>query len=604
MTNRCPRRTLDFRPPSANTAAIRFHRRTALVVATVVSVGACHDASLPDSTGPEETAIAHRRLPRHELTTENSEWMRRFEADLVSDCYTRRFREADTLGSSDNLNLPSCPSQMVVTPDAGDGTYLLWHSPDAMDGNGSADSLVVTFSRPVGMLAILRGGTHSCYDTTVGQVVAYGADGAELGRSPFNLIPTCSDAMPTLREERAADSRVGAKATSAAPYTSLYAQYAEAMLPIPAGVTRLVFLPPEVWGFTFVNPYFPDDVQQYKRQGTYSLIFRPDEQQPPPALMLTCSDVTGVSDTHGGTTVVRAQPVSCRASLSVEGSTERLQITDWNFVSTDGKVTRNRHEINPEFEPDSTEWRGPMITSGTVTVTGKVGDGSPMTKAAMVRVTPRDWSRTPVPGWPALPEVVEQGWLPPAPLNVHELGQIRWRPHGNNVADSTNSHSLVDSGRNAYFFYVAKLPPLLASLQIAINTAALTAGSDFWKAQPEYNPRQVYSSSNRCYRSDVTSEATRDKILTHEGANWELTPASHAGVLRELTFSLVVPAAESVFVKAEEGVQGLRERWRALVFPVQDTVSARAGTPVDVANPVQFGSVSHGNLGCVFTFSP
>ncbi|MHB1311830.1 MAG: D-Ala-D-Ala carboxypeptidase family metallohydrolase [Gemmatimonadaceae bacterium] len=281
-----------FRPPAALAVA---------AVAAVILIGACRDATVPEVIGPETTVIARRAGPSHELTTENSEWKRRFEADSGTDCYTRRFNEADTLRVDYGLNSPACASQMVVTPNPGDGTYSLWHSPTAVDGNGSSDSLVVTFSRPVGRLAILRDGTHSCYDTTIGQVVAYGPGNVELERQPFTLIQTCSDALPMLREAPTAASQ-GAPAAASAPYTSPYAAFAEAVLQVPAGVTRLVFLPPEEWKFTFVDPYFPSDSQALVRQGTYSLIFRADAEQPLPAVEILSAG--GPND--GGSFITRA----------------------------------------------------------------------------------------------------------------------------------------------------------------------------------------------------------------------------------------------------------------------------------------------------------
>lgn len=358
---------------------------TVLAVTILLVITACRDGTVSDTMRPEEAVLARRRVPSQELTLENSAWLRRFEADTGSDCYTRRFRDADTLGSSDGLNLPSCPSQMVVTPNAGDGTYSLWHSPDAMDGNGSADSLVVTFSRPVGMLTILREGTHSCYDATIGQVVAYGADGAELGRSPFNLIQTCSDALPTLREDPTAVPAHGVPASAtAAPYTSPYAPFAEAELLIPAGVTRLVFLPPAVWDFTFVNPYFPDDIRQYKRQGTYSLIFRTDASAPP-TLLVSCAPAAPV----------RMEMVSCTAWMSDSTAfmpTHRKSETD-GIVLVDESIAEGS-------EVRTYDWRGRAIVATDVEISGRAGQALVSGKSSFsirARSTFRDTTQSPTP---------------------------------------------------------------------------------------------------------------------------------------------------------------------------------------------------------------
>ena len=282
---------------------------------------------------------------------------------------------------------------------------------------------------------------------------------------------------------------------------------------------------------------------------------------------------------------------------------ETLTVTAWHFVARDGILSRNRQDVDPSFSPDSTVWAGPLITSGTVTVDASVSNVGSRKKSVGITVSPRDWKHEPIPGWPELPQVIGQGWLPTRPSNVHDLGQSIFAFRGDNVADSTNSHVLVNDGPNAFFYYVAKLPPLLDSLHIAINETALLWGSDFWALQPEASASRVYDSENRCYRADVTSQDTRDKILKHEGSRWELEPVSHAGVFKRLTFATVVPAAESVFSKAEEGIQGLRNRWSAVVFPVQLKVYALAGKPVDHENSVYFGIAARNNIGCHFTYS-
>jgi hypothetical protein len=79
----------------------------ALTVTTLLLIAACRDGTVSDTMRPEDAVLARRRIPSNDLTLENSAWLRRFEADTGSDCYTRRFRDADTLGSSDGLNLPS-----------------------------------------------------------------------------------------------------------------------------------------------------------------------------------------------------------------------------------------------------------------------------------------------------------------------------------------------------------------------------------------------------------------------------------------------------------------------------------------------------------------
>ena len=71
--------------------------------------------------------------------------------------------------------------------------------------------------------------------------------------------------------------------------------------------------------------------------------------------------------------------------------------------------------------------------------------------------------------------------------------------------------------------------------------------SEFWKAQPAYNPAQIFSSANRCYQEDVISEATFKLIEGHEGTAWDTIPISHAGRRMQLTKTMVVPCRGTRF---------------------------------------------------------
>lgn len=374
---------------------------------------------------------------------------------------------------------------MTATPNAGDGTYRLWHSPDATNGDGSADSLVVTFSRPVGMLAILREGTHSCYDTTIGQVVAYGANNVELGRSPFNLIQTCSDALPSLREDPAVVHLRGIPwAASSAPYTSPYAPFAEAELAIPAGVTRLVFLPPEVWDFTFVDPYFPENMQRFTRQGTYSLIFRP-EPQSQPELRVTCAPRQ----------VIRGTSISCAAVATVNSPMERVT---WQFTSTDS--------IMPGFSTvDSSagaSWSGDLVLSGIIRARALV-QGQELSAADTVVVAARDWSAEATPY--TITRVSSLSSDPPG--SVSELGL--------NAANSVVRHEssrLVPTGPNAGLVYFDAIPYRL-DFEVSFNETAMSVGSIFYGMQPR--TAQILHGTPYCARSRVVSDTVA--VKRHEG---------------------------------------------------------------------------------------
>jgi len=559
--------------------------RTGALAALILLLGstACRDATVSDALRPEEAKLDRRRISRIELSTENSEWMRRFEADTGADCYTRRFRDADTLGSSDGLNLPSCPSQMVVTPNAGDGTYLLWHGPDATGGNGSADSLVVTFSQPVGMLAILRDGTHSCYDTTVGEVVAYGADGAELGRSPFNVIQTCSDALPTLREDPAATvvSAARPRASGGLPYTSPYAEYAEAVLPIPGGVTRLVFLPPSVWDFTFVDPYFPDHIQQYARQGRYTLIFRAALQTT--ELKLRCVNPDGQSDSTGGTILVRGQWVACKASVTPATSVP-LAVSDWSFNSSGNPFTLSRSGVDDStYARDSTTWSGPMFTSGRVTVRGTIA-GQNRVASARVDVTARPWNTDWIDSTRWTVEEVPHPYADP-PKADSELGLNRAVAR----RDYHLSYVRAEQGPNQSLLAFSRFPFIL-SFEVSVHSAAMQVGSKFYDMQPR--------SATGGFCSAMTMVNSKPLVKKHEGFAPvdTLGPRfSHTFIYKRWFRKTLNASTEAFFAKDDssffEGIERLRASGESIALDSSLAITHRSGS-----NPF--------TLSCRFNYDP
>jgi hypothetical protein len=321
-----------------------------------------------------------------------------------------------------------------------------------------------------------------------------------------------------------------------------------------------------------------------------------------PKLVLTCKNANGETDANGGTTVVRAQSVSCRASLAPLGSTESITVSDWTFVSHDRWIVRRRSDVDPSFSPDSLSWTGPMVATGVVTVFASVSGSRSDSTSAQVTVQPRRWNGDSIPRFPPRPTVVGQGWLVDRPRLPGDLGQVRWRWRENDVVDSAAFHELISDGPNAFVYYLKSMPPVLDSIRVAYNQIALARNSAFHLLQEPDNPARVFSAANPCFRSDVISTDTKDKILAHEGAQWELNPLSHAGLMRRLTLTLVPAAAESVFVQVESGGrQGLMNRWQQLVYDsVETKIDALAGEALHSVSRVQFGSGSR--IGCSFAF--
>lgn len=321
-----------------------------------------------------------------------------------------------------------------------------------------------------------------------------------------------------------------------------------------------------------------------------------------PKLVLTCMDSNGTTDANGGATVIRAQVVTCRASLAPAGATGSLTVSDWVFMSHDRWIVRRRSDLGQTFTPDSLTWTGPLVATGVVTVAATIDQSRSDSAASRVTVRPRAWTGDSIPGFPARPVVVGQGWLVPKPRRPADLGQIKWWWRANDVVDDARFHALVTEGPNAFVYFVKTMPPVLDSILVAYNEIALSRNSAFYLLQEQDNSSRVFMGSNPCYRSDVVSTDTRGKILAHEGTNWELQPPSHAGRLRQLTFERVPAAAESVFVQAESGGrQGLMNRWNHIVYElVEATIDTASGESLHRVSQVQFGSGSR--VGCSFAF--
>ncbi|MBI2408707.1 MAG: hypothetical protein HYV19_10445 [Gemmatimonadetes bacterium] len=321
-----------------------------------------------------------------------------------------------------------------------------------------------------------------------------------------------------------------------------------------------------------------------------------------PKLMLTCKNSNGETDSNGGTTVVRAQSVSCRAALAPEGSTQRITVSDWTFVSHDRWIVRKRSDVDPTFSNDSLAWTGRMVATGVVTVFAAVSGSQSDSASARITVHPRRWNGDSIPRFPPRPTVVGQGWLVDRPRLPGDLGQVRWRWRENDVVDSAAFHELISEGPNAFVYYLKAMPPVLDSIRVAYNQVALARNSAFHLLQEPDNPARIFSAANPCFRSDVISAETKDKILAHEGTNWELNPPSHAGLMRKLTLALVPAAAESVFVQVESGGrQGLMNRWQQLVYDsVEAKIDTIAGEALHSVSRVQFGSGSR--VGCSFAY--
>jgi hypothetical protein len=320
------------------------------------------------------------------------------------------------------------------------------------------------------------------------------------------------------------------------------------------------------------------------------------------SLSLVCTDSVGQPASAG--TIHRGDRVSCTASALAE----IRRIKSWKFASLDSSLKTSRAETDPDSTHFSNVWAGQMVTSGTVSVVAKVGADTNLRSAvARVTVLPRDWvhasdpAYVPVPGWPVVPQYVGQGTLLPMPTKLEDLGNIKWHFHGNEVLDAAGVAVPIVTGPNSPVYFIAKMPPVLDTLYIEIDTIALKAHSAFWEIQKEFSSTRTYTGRVPCFQDDVTAPATFAALQAHEGTNWDT--GSHAAVFRSLTFATLVPAAESVYAKISTGGRAsIGRRWETVVLSIALTIDSLAKKPVDASNPVVLGSSLRNNIGCKFKY--
>ena len=235
--------------------------------------------------------------------------------------------------------------------------------------------------------------------------------------------------------------------------------------------------------------------------------------------------------------------MACRASVDPPASPGQLVVTGWNFRSLDGTISIDRANAEGGLGTDSTMWAGVMVVSGTVTVHATI-EGRSATAASTVTIRSREWTNKAIPMYPD-PVNVGQGDHDSNPGSVHDLGKTRheWDPIFQ-FAFAKNAVGTESTGPNIGLSYVLAVPPFVRSIIVAINNDALTAHSAFWKGQPETLSGTITPGSTPCTRSAVTSHATRDKILAHEGLAFDVN--SHTRLFRDAALRPAGPAIEGI----------------------------------------------------------
>lgn len=242
-----------------------------------------------------------------------------------------------------------------------------------------------------------------------------------------------------------------------------------------------------MWAFTYVDGFGVDAQSQ---------IVRVENVQ----LELKCNG------TPDSVRVTRGNTVACEAT----GSTE---ILGWEFVA-DSSGYRNPAEGATPFK--GTEWKGPVVLSGTVTVRARIG-GNDESKAIRVRIAARDWNGMEMPR--SITEEEPATDLPLRPDSLHDLGHIHQTM---DLEFGRDKWEPILSGPNANLAYLVK-PPAEYRAVVHVNRAALSRDSDFWNAQ--YS-RQRSSGLVDCLQREENITGFIPVILRHEGIGFD--PKSHA----------------------------------------------------------------------------
>ena len=226
----------------------------------------------------------------------------------------------------------------------------------------------------------------------------------------------------------------------------------------------------------------------------------------PPTIALTCTDSLGVRNR-----IIRGQTLTCTASKDPATAPGELKIGGWSFEGkprTDGVVT-------------STEWRGVMVTGGTISVHGTIGASPEETASAPISVEARtNWAGVIV--YPAtLPDTVfDPARFPnppvrdssgydvylPGGLGLYEF-DLKWRGH----------LAPVTSGPNKDWWYLRTPPQWMTP--VVYLSPYLEAGNPFYEAQTgkrtgDNAPPRGYT--GWCTKSDM--DILKQEVLDHEGA--------------------------------------------------------------------------------------
>lgn len=165
---------------------------------------------------------------------------------------------------------------------------------------------------------------------------------------------------------------------------------------------------------------------------------------------------------------IREASVTCTAS-NTDGSAPA--VSGWTFTSD----SLTNPVVRPAATASSTQWSGPVVVSGTVSVAGTVA-GTPEVASVAIVVQPRDWSAK-LAQHQAARDVTAENRLTGHPISDTLLGRswLGSRLQGGNPL-------FVVGGPNDGLAVYDDIP-ILTAADVAYDGIALSVGSEFWQHQ-------------------------------------------------------------------------------------------------------------------------
>jgi hypothetical protein len=274
-----------------------------------------------------------------------------------------------------------------------------------------------------------------------------------------------------------------------------------------------------------------------------------------PKLSLSCNGHTD------SVSVVRTESVTCVALAQPTGA--QLRVTSWTFEGGGQTISR---------DPASTQeaqWRGMMVVSGKISVTGTV-NGSASSASAVVTVMDRRWPEAP-------PRVSERqdGCAAPGvdagcilkypPDTVSHLGKTQSFSHH---APLRSRAAHVEVGPNAGFSYVggAGSPYVHDSIVVHLNRALFDDDAALWRRQKECTRVQLLDFTRA--HEGMHVRFMLEGIAAGVANTYPIEPQVYFGSLAEMGTRLERMEGDvSGFIAILGDHDHLRQEWSTLVEP-------------------------------------